>query len=249
MARDVKPAILAASVILLSGCFATSKTDFKDPNETAIDFTKRLSVEFSNKLDKVINSTLSSSPVDKGDYIEKSGYFFAVSAGFNGTKDAFWDFCRSKGGNMSGDFCVDKNNSVIFMATLKPRLSKVPDGVDYTVAQPKDPAGSATLNAMVASAKKETEQANETRRMAVEAIRRDKEIEEARGMALYAKTGRGDRICASSSVYYQEYWGFVEDKANGKYKVMIKGAKKYYDMKHFRPDELTWVDPRQWAPC
>ena len=249
MLRIAKLAIPAATFILLSGCLATKKAEIHDPNETAIDFTKRIAVEFSNKLDKLINSALSSSPVDRGDYIEKSGYFFATSAGISGTQEAYVDFCRSKGGAMSGHFCIDQGNNVLFMVALKPKAGNVPNGVEYIVAQPKDRAGSTTLNVMAASARREAEHAREVRRMTDEANQKDKEAEEARGMAFYSKVGRGDRVCASRSTYHQEYWGFIEEKVNSKYKVMVKGTKRNLVMEHFRPDELTWVDARQWQPC
>lgn len=249
MMRLVKLAIPAVTLAMLSGCLATNKAEFHDPNETAIDFTKRISVEFSNKLDKVINSTLSSSPVDKGDYVEKTGYFFATSAGLSGTQQAYVDFCQSKGNTMNDNFCLDKDKNVIFMAILSSKAGNVPDGVNYTVAQPKDHKGSTSLNAMAENSRKEIEYARQARRVMVESIQKDKEDEEARGIAFYSKVGRGDRVCSSRSAFSQEYWGFIEDKSNGKYKLMVKGSKNSYRMAHFRPDELTWVDPRQWLPC
>ncbi|WP_207481750.1 hypothetical protein [Arenibaculum pallidiluteum] len=132
-------------------------------DETAIEFTERLKVDFSNKLDKVINSTLKARPQDRGDYLELTGWFTPLEAKIDGTRRAYGEFCEHKGGKFTnlnlGDFsktwfCVTEAGNVIFSVALSERKDSRTRVVDYTVREPKPRTFSSALNANYEEAEK-----------------------------------------------------------------------------------------------
>lgn len=138
--------IAALSTGFLAGCLANDKMKMVSTDESAIEFTNRLTVDFSNKLDKIINATMRSAVTDHGDYFSRKGWFTPLEAGIEGTRAAYDEFCAHKGATMELGVCSTDDGRVLFVAELSGRRG--PNGntiVDFNIMEAKVPGKAPVL--------------------------------------------------------------------------------------------------------
>lgn len=239
-----KTAIFLA-IISLSGCQATDKISFmgKDIN-TPIDATKKLLIDGKGYYERPKES-------DEGNFLKITG---TAHNEINYFKQEMELFCNKTNGvpisrndgAASSTICYD-NNHVLFINKLKEIKQKYGSITAYQTLQPKNQFPDA-LDGMVPTLKAMRDTQEKQRRSEEEMQRIIKENDDARARKEYASAKRGDQVCAIWQAYPEMYVGYIEDKDNMKYKIIISGSSSG-QLRRFRQNDVLWGTAREWKLC
>lgn len=254
--------LLAMFTFFLSGC-AQQHVLATGEETSVIEFSKRMRIDMSSKLDKLI-TRLRGTTTESDGYREYTTTFFPIEGNAPGIRYSWNSFCESIHGTYANGSCEDTTGKVLFYSKLwetgvygsgypQFRIYVIEPTTDYNNFLTAAKKQGYKTRTEVARAETNRLREKENQQIAQRLQEQERERQKIYNHEAIIRSGVGSKVCHDNPRQQHVYIGYVERIENNRVKISVqfahlRGAPSI-SPGGFRSHEIWAQQPHDWAIC